>query len=91
MTVPLVSSKPRHYLFTSCEAWGRFARNNSQSTPECSCPVGHSRPMCTLAARMVKSRPVVITFLTIRPLFERIENEIARNFEEGDEARSRIR
>ena len=47
--------------------------------------------MCTLAARMVKSRPVVITFLTIRPLFERIENEIARNFEEGDEARSRIR
>ena len=47
--------------------------------------------MCTLAARMVKARPVVITFLTIRPLFERIENEIARNFAEGDEARSRIR
>ncbi|KAI0630403.1 UDP-Glycosyltransferase/glycogen phosphorylase [Trametes polyzona] len=54
---------------------------------------GHVRPICTLAARIVKLRPsVTVTFFTVVSFFERVQAEISRNFEEGEaEAAARLR
>ncbi|KAL1942098.1 hypothetical protein VTO73DRAFT_6628 [Trametes versicolor] len=53
---------------------------------------GHSRPMCTLVARIVKLRPVHVTFLTIPSLHGRVQGEVARDFQPGEEhLASRIR
>ncbi|KAI0329394.1 UDP-Glycosyltransferase/glycogen phosphorylase [Cubamyces sp. BRFM 1775] len=54
--------------------------------------VGHVRPICTLAARIAKLRPsVTITFFTAASLFPLAKGEIARNFEDDDEAATRLR
>ena len=48
--------------------------------------------MCTLVARMVKMRPVTVTFFTAASVYERVKAEIARDFEPGQESSaSRIR
>ncbi|RDX55144.1 UDP-Glycosyltransferase/glycogen phosphorylase [Lentinus brumalis] len=46
---------------------------------------GHTRSVCTLAARIVKLRPVTITFFTAASVYERVKAEIARDFEPGEE------
>ncbi|KAJ8469425.1 hypothetical protein ONZ51_g8997 [Trametes cubensis] len=54
--------------------------------------VGHVRPLCTLAAHIVKFRPsVTITFFMAASLFPLVQGEIARSFEADDEAVNRIR
>ena len=54
--------------------------------------VGHARPLITLCARFVKLRPDVhITFLTTDTFFDRARAELARSFEDGDEAAQRAR
>ncbi|PSR79622.1 hypothetical protein PHLCEN_2v6923 [Hermanssonia centrifuga] len=53
---------------------------------------GHTRPLCTLAARIVKSRSILVTLVTTRPFFDRVEKEISRNFSpEETSLKSRIR
>ena len=53
---------------------------------------GHVRPLCTLAARMLKLRDVDITLLTSCKAYDKVVEEIARNFEdEEDVLQSRIR
>ena len=53
---------------------------------------GHARTMCTLAARLVKLRPVTVTFFTVPAFYDRAEAEISREFTQGeDDAASRIR
>ncbi|KAI0333570.1 UDP-Glycosyltransferase/glycogen phosphorylase [Cubamyces sp. BRFM 1775] len=47
---------------------------------------GHCRPLITLAARFVKLRPVYVTFLTTNQVYEKVQAELARNFESGEEA-----
>ncbi|OBZ67123.1 Anthocyanidin 3-O-glucosyltransferase [Grifola frondosa] len=46
---------------------------------------GHSRPMCTLVAQMVRLRMIVVTFFTTVALYDRIKSEISRSFEPGEE------
>ncbi|KAL1942131.1 hypothetical protein VTO73DRAFT_6661 [Trametes versicolor] len=46
---------------------------------------GHSRPMCTLVARIVKLRPILITFLTVHSVHSRAVAELARDFQPGEE------
>ncbi|RPD68622.1 UDP-Glycosyltransferase/glycogen phosphorylase [Lentinus tigrinus ALCF2SS1-7] len=46
---------------------------------------GHTRSVCTLVARMVKMRPVTVTFFTAASVYERVKAEIARDFEPGQE------
>ncbi|KAI0323428.1 UDP-Glycosyltransferase/glycogen phosphorylase [Cubamyces sp. BRFM 1775] len=47
---------------------------------------GHTRPMCTLAARLVKLRPnVAITIFVSIGFYERAKAEIARDFRREDE------
>ncbi|KAI0649587.1 UDP-Glycosyltransferase/glycogen phosphorylase [Trametes meyenii] len=46
---------------------------------------GHSRPMCTLASRIAKLRPVKITFLVGVHFLERVKAEIARDILPGEE------
>ncbi|KAK7681774.1 hypothetical protein QCA50_015121 [Cerrena zonata] len=41
---------------------------------------GHTRPLCTLALRLIQERPLYITFFTAPSFVKRIENEISRNF-----------
>ncbi|KAI0745747.1 UDP-Glycosyltransferase/glycogen phosphorylase [Earliella scabrosa] len=53
---------------------------------------GHSRTMCTLVARLVKLRPVIVTFFTVPSILDRVKAEIARDFLPGEESvLSRIR
>ncbi|OSD04841.1 glycosyltransferase family 1 protein [Trametes coccinea BRFM310] len=59
------------------------------------CPAhlwGHARPLAILAARMVKLRPVVVTFVAAYNVYERLQAEILSDFHPGEEeAISRIR
>ena len=53
---------------------------------------GHTRTMCTLAARLVKLRQVTVTFFTVPAFYDRAQAEIAREFAQGEESvASRIR
>ena len=45
---------------------------------------GQIRPVCDLAARMVKLRAVAITLLTTATFYDRIQNELKRNFNADD-------
>lgn len=46
---------------------------------------GHTRPMCTLAARLVKLGPIIVTFFVAAKLYERVKAEIARDFDANTE------
>ncbi|KAI9067516.1 glycosyltransferase family 1 protein [Trametes sanguinea] len=47
---------------------------------------GHTRPMCTLAARLVKLRNVIVTMFMSGAFAERVRAEIVKDFEPGEEA-----
>lgn len=48
--------------------------------------------MCTLVARIVKLRPVTVTFFTVPSTYDRIQAEIGRDFRPEDQhLLSRIR
>lgn len=46
--------------------------------------VGHTRPLCNLASRLVQSRHVLITFLTTPAFHDRVKTELLRNLETED-------
>ncbi|KAI0821624.1 UDP-Glycosyltransferase/glycogen phosphorylase [Trametes gibbosa] len=46
---------------------------------------GHARPLSTFIARLVKLRPVLVTFLALNSLHQRVQAEIARDFHAGEE------
>ncbi|KAJ2992083.1 hypothetical protein NUW54_g8015 [Trametes sanguinea] len=46
---------------------------------------GHTRPMCTLAACLVKLRNVIVTMFMSGAFAERVRAEIAKDFEPGEE------
>ncbi|KAL1948023.1 hypothetical protein VTO73DRAFT_12098 [Trametes versicolor] len=51
------------------------------------CPIhlyGHARPLAILAARMVKLRPVTVTFFVAAKLLDGVKAEAARDFEPCD-------
>ncbi|KAI9066606.1 glycosyltransferase family 1 protein [Trametes sanguinea] len=47
---------------------------------------GHTRPLVQLSARLVKMRPLHVTFFTTNAFFDKVLAELARNFEPGEEA-----
>ncbi len=47
--------------------------------------LGHARPLCILAARLVKLRPLHITFFVSLSLYDRVKAEIARDFASSDD------
>lgn len=54
--------------------------------------LGHTRPICSLAARLVKSGPVNVTFFTTMSFYDRVSAELVRNFDVHDvNTRERIR
>ncbi|KAM5530922.1 hypothetical protein V8D89_015412 [Ganoderma adspersum] len=46
---------------------------------------GHTRPLISLAAHMVKLRPVDVTLITTNAFYERVKIELGRHFEAGEE------
>ncbi|CDO69247.1 Glycosyltransferase Family 1 protein [Trametes cinnabarina] len=53
---------------------------------------GHTRPLIVFCARAVKTRPILVTFLTPESFYDRATAELARNFEFGEEGyRLRVR
>lgn len=80
-----------HVAIMAYQAWGAHALTNS-SIRGADVSQGHTRPLCALAARMTKLRPVDITFFTSRQMYPRVVTEIARNFEDDEEEqKNRIR
>ena len=47
--------------------------------------VGHTRPLATLAARLVKSGPVIVTLFTTFAFLGLTKAELSRSFEPGEE------
>ena len=80
-----------HIAIMAYQAWGlNTLVNPFKSRADTS--VGHTRPLCTLASRMIKLRSVDITFFTSRQMYARVTKEISRNFEDGEEnVKNRIR
>ncbi|KAI0661229.1 UDP-Glycosyltransferase/glycogen phosphorylase [Cubamyces menziesii] len=53
---------------------------------------GHTRPLIAFTARVVKTRPVLVTMFTTDAFYDRVQKELSRSFEPGEEAyRSRLR
>ena len=48
-------------------------------------PAGRVRPLVNLAARIVKLCPIEVTILVANSLYERVEAELARSFEPGQD------
>ena len=46
--------------------------------------IGHLRPLCTLAARLLQERQMYITFITGLSAIQRVEDELSRNLELGN-------
>lgn len=46
--------------------------------------IGHARPICTFAAKVVLSRHIHVTFFTPLRVVDRIKTEIDRNFDASD-------
>ncbi|OCH88676.1 UDP-Glycosyltransferase/glycogen phosphorylase [Obba rivulosa] len=51
---------------------------------------GHTRPLCNLSARILRIRPIYITFFTIHSLSDRVKNELGRSFEANEAHLSRL-
>ncbi|CAL1707824.1 unnamed protein product [Somion occarium] len=47
---------------------------------------GHTRPLCTFAARLIQTCPVNVTFFTAPNIADRVEAEISRSFGPEDQA-----
>ena len=46
---------------------------------------GHLRPLCNLAARIVKMEPaIIITLFTTATLYDKVQTELRRNFEDQE-------
>ncbi|EKM51754.1 glycosyltransferase family 1 protein [Phanerochaete carnosa HHB-10118-sp] len=53
---------------------------------------GHVRPLCALAARLVKLRNLDITFLIAHNNYDKVADEISKNFDDADDTlQARIR
>ena len=80
----------KHVVAFPIRMWGTIERLCTQ--PSTDRLAGHSRTMCTLVARLVKLRPVIVTFFTVPSILDRVKAEIARDFLAGEEdLLSRIR
>jgi hypothetical protein len=54
--------------------------------------LGHTRPLCNLAANIVKLRSGHVTLITSPSIVDKVHNELARNFGPDEaETRGRIR
>lgn len=90
------STKVSHIVAAAYEAWGEalFFFDSRRRCTDLSCTTisGHQRPLCTMCALLVKTRPFVVTFLVPRRLYDRVLDELSRNFSSGEEdARARIK
>ena len=45
---------------------------------------GHAKPMCALASRIVRARPVTVTFLSPQTIYPQMAKEIASHFDEHE-------
>ncbi|KAJ3554961.1 hypothetical protein NM688_g2831 [Phlebia brevispora] len=53
---------------------------------------GHTKPLCSLAARLVKTRHVYVTLFTTPWFYDRVEQEVLKSFDEHElDARARLR
>ena len=53
-------------------------------TDEPNNPIGHLRPLCTLAARLLQECQMYITLITGLSAIQRVEDELSRNLELGN-------
>ena len=91
MTILTLSDNHRHILLVPMAAWGErtIPAPTSRFTEFI---LGHAKPLCSLASRIVRARPETVTLLTPGVLFPRMEKELARLFDDNEiEYRGRIR
>lgn len=87
----------KHIVAFAYQAWGTsFSKDHSircsDAHPAARWSSGHARPLTILVSRFVKLHPVQITLLSHDAFFERIQTELLRCFEPGEqEYANRIR
>ena len=85
--------RTKHFLFSGVPAWGESSsvlRNLAQLL------VGHIRPFCILAARLVnENEHVVVTMLIAPKLLDKAQSEVTAEFDSSrsysEDARQRVR
>ena len=84
-----MASQPKHIVGHAAVAWGEYPITlfvTASSLIRLHPPVGHTRPLINLSARITKLRSnVYVTLLTNNACYDRVKHELARSFDSLDE------
>lgn len=74
---------PKHIILFPVHVWGTYRSSATWPAKQLTSRrfAGHTRPMSTLAARLVQLGSITVTFFVAAKLFERVKAEIARDVE----------
>jgi len=79
-----------HIVFSAIPAWGEHLVQLTQ-TPNLTLYIGHARPFCVLAARLVKeNKNLIITIVLAPTLLSKAQREVASELR-GDADESILR
>ena len=81
---PMPSTKTSHFLFFPIEAWGKNYHSSPLVFPLTYLILGHIRPFCVLALRLVREQEnIVVTFMVGPQVLEKTRAEVSRQFLDG--------
>ena len=96
--MPSESMSTSHFLLCPIPAWGKNYHSLLYPFEDIHliCPIGHMRPLCTLATRLVREQETIIVSFIVSPhVLDKTRTEISRQFldepSEGSKALQRIR
>ena len=83
----LANTNTSHFLLFPIPAWGKNYRSSLWSFKQPKVanwifhPIGHIRPLCTLATRLVRERENIIVTLIVAPhVLDKTQSEVSRQF-----------
>ena len=76
---------PSHFILCPFQGWGKLSIISFTVTLQITRQLGHIRPFCALATRLVRERePIIVTFIVAPPLLDKTRTEISRQFLDDD-------
>lgn len=78
-----------HIVLLATEAWGEFMLTDHivyPTKPINLITIGHTRPLCTFAARLIQTRPINVTFFTSPSIIDKVLTEVSRSFGPNEQA-----
>jgi len=78
-------TRRRHVVLFVYKSWGMSIQNDGgRALTAFAVWTGQIRPLCDLAAHMVKLRAIVVTLFTTATFYDRVQNELRRSFAAED-------